>query len=148
MHSFFGNKDNVRVLSDGFDLLGDQSGSKKISDICTDVRGLIEEDDDFYPAFFSLEALLTSLHDDQAAISLISHDSRIMDYPIFRFRYADHCRRVGDTISSEEIFRSYVPGTSESLKDKIYGFLAAGRIGNEGEAALRWAALLGRETWG
>jgi len=145
MHSFFGDKDNVRVFSDGFDLLREQSGSKIISDICTDVRGLIEEDDDFYPAFFSLEALLTSLHDDQAAIALISHDSRIMDHPIFRFRYADHCHRVGDTISAEEIFRSYVPGTSESLRDKIYGFLAAGRIGNEGEAALRWAALLREE---
>ena len=145
MHSFFGDKDNVRVFSDGFDLLGDQSGSKIISDICADVRGLIEEDDDFYPAFFSLEALLTSLHDDQAAIALISHDSRIMENPIFRFRYADHCHRVGDTISAEEILRSYVPGTSESLRDKIYGFLAAGRLGNAEEAALRWAALLREE---
>ena len=110
-----------------------------------DVRGLIEEDDDFYPAFFSLEALLTSLHDDQAAIALISHESRIMDHPIFRFRYADHCHRVGDTISAEEILLSYVPGTSESLGDKIYGFLAAGRLGKADEVALRWDALLREE---
>jgi hypothetical protein len=145
MHSFFGDKDNVRVFSDGFDLLGDQSGSKIISDICADVRGLIEEDDDFYPAFFSLEALLTSLHDDQAAITLISQDSRIMDSPIFRFRYADHCHRVGDTISAEEILHSYMSGVSESLRDKIYGFLAAGRLGNAEEAALRWTGLLREE---
>lgn len=145
MNSFFSEKDNVRVFSDGFDLLGDQSGSKIITDICADVQGLIEEDDDFYPAFFSLEALLTSLHDDQAAIALISHDSRIMENPIFRFRYADHCHRVGDTIFAEEILRSYLPGTSESLRDRTYGFLAAGRLGNTEEVARRWTALLKEE---
>ena len=145
MNSFFGDKDNVRVFSDGFDLLGDQSGSKIIADICADVQGLIEEDDDFYPPFFSLEALLTSLHDNQAAISLISHDSRIMDSPIFRLRYADHCHRIGNTAAAEEILRSYMTETSESPRDSIYGFLAAGRLGNAEEVARRWTVLLKEE---
>lgn len=142
MLSFFDDRDNVRAFSDGLDLLGDQTGSQIIADICIDVRKLIEKDDDFYPAFFSLEALLTSLHDDKAAIDLTVDYPILLENPIFRFRHATHCLEVGTSDTADELFRTFLPKKQESSSDDVLGLLAAGRLGDANEVSKRWKSLI------
>jgi hypothetical protein len=142
MLSFFDDRDNVRAFSDGLDLLGDQSGSQIIADICVDVKKLINEDNDFYPAFFSLEALLTSLHDHKAAIDLTINYPILMEDPIFRFRHATHCLEIGNSDTADELFRSFRSKKPYSSRDDVLGLLAAGRLGDADEVSQRWKSLI------
>jgi hypothetical protein len=144
MVSFFGDRDSLYAIGDGFDLIGGRLSDITIADIYEEITNLEKEHPDDRRILLTRELLLTLLGDHEEAIQLLKGTGDLEQNPFSQFRIARHLGALGkheemNNLLARLITKQDTPG------DQLIAFLAAGTLDKKSEAVHLWKKIIETE---